>query len=155
MSVFDDIANSETTEGGNYITKDGRYLFVVTKIGVNPKARKGKTFYVNLRVVEGHETVAGVAPHAAGSSVSWLQVLGHSDEDRRKMAMGNTKKFVLALFNKVEGDLKPGDLSSTIKDLLGPDETGSKEQPAKGFLIKGETYQKPTKAGQPRMYLNF
>jgi hypothetical protein len=153
MSVFDEIVSAETTEGGNYITKDGRYTFVVTKIGVNPKARKGKTFYVNLEVVESNETVAGVAPHAPGSNVSWLQVIGHADPDRRKMALGNVKKFILSLFNTP--DVNPTELHSTLKELLGPDETGAKEQPARGFTIKGETYQKPTKAGSPRMYVNF
>ncbi len=153
MSLFDEIVSAETTEGGNYITKDGRYRLMVTKLGVNPKARKGKTLYVNFQVLESHETVQGVAPHAPGSTVSWLQVIGHSDPDRKKMALGNVKKFILSLFNVT--DIDPAELSSTVKELLGPDETGAKEQPARGFIVNGETYQKPTKAGAPRMYVNF
>lgn len=164
MSVFDDISNSQPAERSDFIAP-GTYTGVISKL-ILKDMNGGKTFVAELRVTESSPKVEGKAANPPGSTVGYVQIVGHSEKIRRDMALGNVKKFILAAFNTTEDKLRPAgytdengkkheqsEFSETIKEVLG--DQGQKDQPMRGFAITWETYEKATKKGEPRTYPNF
>ena len=164
MSVFDDIANSKPAERSDFI-EPGSYTGVINRL-ILKNMNGGKTFVAELRVTECSPKLEGRKPNSIGSTVGYVQIVGHSDQIRRTMALGNVKKFILAAFNTTEEALQPAgytdakgkkheksEFAETLEEVLG--DKGLEEQPLRGFAIKWETYEKATKKGEPRSYPNF
>src|ERR1017187_4913437 len=130
MSVFEDIANSKPAERSDFIAP-GSYTGVINKL-ILKSMQGGKTFVAALRVTESAAKDDKVAPNKPGSTVGYVQIVGHSDQVRRTMALGNVKKFILAAFNTTEEQLKPAgykdakgkvhersEFQETLEDVLG------------------------------------
>lgn len=151
-NIFNQVAQSSAGGGGNRI-QDGEYLYRVERLLMEKKFG-GTCFIAEFKVEEAKPVFDDVQPNAVGSTCSFVI---NFDGPGRQSAPSNVKAFVLALLGVNEAETSVGELVETLKELTGP------AQPARGMLIRNETYRKyartgknsqPDKAGRPPMVMN-
>ena len=133
QTLLQKIADARTTAGGDWI-RDGRYTLQVKRILLEDKY-KGTSFICELVVVAAAAINPAVAPNAVGTCSSFVYNI-----EKNESAAGNAKTFLLALLG-LPLDTKAEDFIQQMVRVTGPD------QPARGMLIRGETYRKPIQRG--------
>ena len=128
------VAKSQATKGGNFI-KDGQYLFEIQSV-INEQKTDGECFIVEFKVLESAQTMPDVVPNAVCSSCSVVWNL-----DKHKSSPGNVKGFILGLFGSDESDTPENEILETAQELVGS------KQPARGMLIKDETFRGTIRSG--------
>lgn len=141
--IFKKIGKSKASMGGNYI-RDGEYLFAVRNVIVKDSdAGSGIYFIVELDVIEAKndpnaiDNGTPVIANPVGSQASFVTEL-----TANKSGPGNAKAFVLGLLGYEEAEVTDDDVASTLEDFT------SKEQPARGMLVRDTTFRKPVKTGK-------
>lgn len=151
-SVYEKIASSKSTGGGNLI-RDGRYRFVVKSLILDSK-NSGDCFIAEFEVVESEKIFEDVEPNKPTSTCSYVVNL---DGAGKLSAPGNIKAFILALLGEDEDSVSEKELADITEELT------SENQPARGMLIADETWRKfsrsgknanPDSKGRPPMVMN-
>jgi hypothetical protein len=150
--IYQKVSEGKVYGGGDYLSKDGKYLLVLTGVRFD-ETRNGDKFFGDVVVVSA-EQVGDEAPHPKGAAVSVCYSIGDAREDIRNMSISDTKKFVAALFGKDVNELRP----RGYKDADGVhefsefeetcEEIDTPEQPTKGMLIIAESYHKTVQSGK-------
>jgi len=136
MSVWDKVANSQPTRGGNFL-RDGIYRLAVRELKVT-KGFKGHCFIAEFLVLESKPdlNVPDTQPNAPGTVGSFVVNL-----DKFESAAGNVKAFILALLGS--NDVSGKEFAEAMQALCGD------QQPARGMLVDDSTYRKTTQKGNP------
>ena len=134
------MAHTSASGGGNYITKHGKYRLVLKSMEIDSKFG-GDTFVAEL-YIEKAEKIGSDEPHAAGTTISFVQQF-KDDKVRRQMAMANTKAFILALTN--EEDFAETDEAAATEFIKNLEMACGKDNPLRGAAVDCETYSKLTK----------
>ncbi len=137
------IANSQDIEGRER-AKDGSYIFVVRKVSYE-STKKGSATIAAHRVLEATKTNAAVEPNAVGSNVSYFMP---DYGEAKVMMMPNLKAYLCKLLG-INPKTTP---SEVIEKAI--DEMTSDSQPARGMLIKGQTFH-TTKKNDGSDFLGF
>lgn len=133
-AILRKIAEAKASGGGN-ITKDGKYTFAVNAMMIEAKFN-GTMFIVEHYVKSAEAVEPDVEPNKPGTICSIVYNL-----DKNVSAPGNTKAYVLALFGYKEDEVTQDEFVATLGELCGP------AQPARGMLIRTETFRKPIQKG--------
>lgn len=155
MGVFSKIAQAKVSQKSDNI-RDGQYLFEVRNL-IYKDMQGGMTFVAELGVVEGKskgdknaETGEPVEPNAVGSTVGYVQPL-----NAFAAAPNNIKAFICALLDANPDTVSEVEFEKTCEELFGAVPSGKggatfqdkDQQPCRGMLIKGATYQSKVKSG--------
>ena len=130
------IADSKANQNGNNI-RPGAYLLRVLGL-LAEKKFKGNMFIAEFDVLESKKTDPSVEPNPVGSRCSYVVNL----DDTYGLGLGNMKAFIMGLCGCSEADVTVDVLSK----LLGP------EQPAKGELVRDDSFQRPKKGKPNEMF---
>jgi hypothetical protein len=128
------MASASASSNGNFFTRHGRYLLVVTecqgKVGAN-KGFKGESISVRLRVVEANRTglTKENGTHGVGDTLSTVYNFTKHPES----APGRLKSLVLALFGRKETEITKDQMEVVGDRMIGP------QQPFVGKLVRCET----------------
>lgn len=142
--VFSAIGAAQVSKRGEYV-RPGKYLFEVAAIRMF-EGNNGVTHVAELIVREAQKTDPDKEPSVVGSTVSVVNVFAGATA---KVAPGKVKAFTEALFG-VEGKLDPAKSATLAEEACD-----EKKQPAKGMLIRGETYHFKAKSGTEGEGLNW
>lgn len=150
LDVFQKIANSRASGGGNYI-RQGKGRLIVKSLTL-PTLYGGDTFIAEF-MVKNSESIPGATDNKtgkpefanpSGTTVSYVQQL-----DKFESAPGNVKGFIL----KLDGSDDDGDFAGLLKTYVNEDPKAGAVNPAKGFEIDYETFlgsvKKGANAGKP------
>lgn len=139
--LFAQIGGSQASNKGNYF-EGGKGTAVIREV-IAKKGNEGRMVIAAVDVISAEsngltdkETGKPLPVPAAGAAISWPQLI-----DKFKSSAGNVKSFVLNLTGFKEADVSSADFAKTLAQLA------SKEQPARGMLIRFDTYQQQTKSG--------
>lgn len=143
--IFRKIAKSRATGGGNYI-RQGKGRLIVKSLTL-PDLYNGDTFIAEFQV-KASESVPGATgkdgkPELAnppGSSCSYIQQL-----KKFESAPGNVKGFLERLDGSA--DMSEGEFEELLASMVNDDPKAGEVNPARGFEIDYETYQKPIQKG--------
>ncbi len=146
--IFKKIADAQASNKGNNFT-DGKGIVVVREV-LYKNLNDGPTFIAATKVIESASkgdvdpvTKQPVIPNAVGSCPSWPQKI-----NKFKSAPGNVKAFVLSLLGFKESEVTSDQFGEALGRIVG------KEQPARGMLIRYETYQQVTQGGPNKGNVN-
>ncbi len=150
--ILQEIADSTPSGGGNQL-RDGRYRFLVKKLALET-GFKGPRWTIDLVVKHAHklpgvvELLTGrpidVEPNAVGTDVGMVKMLS-TKEDYEAPGLGDTKSFVLALYNSTEETTR-SDLVATLDEL-------DKTNCAYGMAIDCTTRRKVTDRNKRELVL--
>lgn len=132
-SMFSGVESVQLNNRAPYITP-GLYL-LRCKLNKQGTSRKKIPFFVaEFEVLESNNP-----DHPAGSSVNWMIQFPPLDPDKCRMALGNVKSYASALMDTPTSEVT----EEGLEDLT------SAANPAEGFKIRAEAFNKPTRNGSP------
>ncbi len=146
--VRDRISKAKATAGGTNISH-GKHILMLMK-STYERMNSGQC-HINefvvfesegMRVTEGEKSY-DVAAMTKGASCSYVI---NYDGKGKLSADGNSKALVLGLFGEKEGEIPDDKVSETLGDLTDD------AQPAKGMLVRVETYPKEVRS-KPGKYI--
>lgn len=120
--------------------RDGRYIAAVAKVTIEEK-RGNKLFFIAAhRVLESAKIHDTIQPNQPGTLVTSMFDLNHD------MGMPNMKAYILSLYGSTEEDIAgeagEAEFNSIVDDLT------SDSQPARGMVIRAETFRSPIQTGK-------
>jgi hypothetical protein len=142
IPLLERIARAKASKGGNII-RDGRYTLGILKMVIE-RLYSGNMFITEFLVLSA-DNMPGVlddkglpmTANAVGTTCSYVLNL-----DKNESANGNVKSLVMALLGETnEDNVNEQDFVETLTKLLDTD------QPARGMIIKAETFRKTIKKG--------
>ena len=138
--IYDEIAKSKTSGGGNSI-RDGVYLLSVKSFKLDEKY-SGLIAITEFEVIESAPMEQDVDPNPVGSSCDWVLNLsgGKGGAKAASAAKSNLKALVLALGGFAEGDVTDEEVAEMVEDFA---ENGAMV----GMKIRDETYRKTIQSG--------
>jgi len=150
------VVKSQATKGSNYI-KPGKYIFGIENLFFQ-QGRKGAQMVAEFYVEQGEsypdvldqKTREPVLANSQGQRVGWVL-----NFDKHEAAMGDAKKFFMALVGETdEAKVSDDQLFTAIAYLTATEATVDADtkavtpaQPARGFVIRDETYQHTIQGG--------
>lgn len=149
-SVFGKIGSADVTQRGDFV-RDGKYLLEVSEIRLF-QGQSGPTHVAELIVREAVAKKAGVEPNAVGSKVSFVNVIAGKTKD---VAPSKIKDFCLTLVGKDVKQTPAQEAASVVERMSGTDTDREKGKLARGMLIRGETYEFTSRAGNHGVGINW
>lgn len=145
-SIFQKIAQARATGGGNYI-RQGKGRLIVKSITL-PSLYNGDTFIAEFLVKHSESIPGAVDPKTGkpelanprGSSCSYVQQL-----EKFESAAGNVKAFIEHLDGEM--DQSEATFINNLQSYVNEDPKAGEVNPARGFEIDFESYQKPIQKG--------
>lgn len=167
QGVLDKIASAKPSSTRHPNIRDGFYLFEIQRL-LSEQKRKDHCFIIELGVIASRASTdpdrPGIVPNAPHSTASVVVSFGNDS------AGGNVTRFICGLLG-VDSDAMPvANEKGEFVRWMTPEERGQEikatyadltavNQPARGMLIRGETYTYPIKsgpnAGKPFVGLNW
>lgn len=133
--IFNILATAKTFKRSGNI-EEGSGLLVVNEL-IYDELEEGLTFIAEMKVVEVTPAPGAARANRVGETVGYVQKI-----DKFKSAAGNATGFICTLLgmDSEEAGADPEKFSLRVKKLI------SDSQPARGHLIRYETYRQATKA---------